>query len=245
MHAHLDIDGHLINNIRLRRGDFHEDWPSEREHLPGWGALIEVPAVLEVLDRVVAGELSAARARWLIARIGEQAVRFQHPHGCGVPDCVDGRRCRGEFEEDRLREIVRRERVDADLAVEPSSLPTVHPCTPCADCSACSCYDGAPGLCQHCRWIRSARVRAHRDIEQWKADLAAGRTYALTERRLHRWNCPTLGTVDDRLAQFEELLEATGGRADWTSLPELRSADELRRQGNQMRRCATCGPDPL
>ncbi|MEU8927503.1 hypothetical protein AB0D10_42470 [Kitasatospora sp. NPDC048545] len=186
MHAHLDIGGQPIDNIRLRRGDVYEDWAPEREHLPGWGALIEVPAVLEILDRVVVGRLDAARARWLLARIGEDAARYQQPHGCGIPDCSDGKRCHGEFEGDRLREVLRRERVDAALAVEPGPAPTVHPCTPCADCSSCSCYDGAPGLCQTCRLIRSARAGARRDAERWNTDLASGRIYARTERRLHR-----------------------------------------------------------
>ncbi|MFJ6384656.1 hypothetical protein ACIQI7_32200 [Kitasatospora sp. NPDC092039] len=245
MHAELDAGGQPIENVRLRRGDFHEDWPPEREHLPGWGALIEVPAVLELLDLVVAGRLNAARARWLLAHLGEQTVRHQHPHGCGIPECVDGRRCRGEFEEDRLQEVLRRDRVDAVLAAEPADSPAVHPCIACADCSACSCYDGTPGHCHACRLRHAARTRARQDVERWNADLAAGRTYARTEHRLHRWNCPTLSTVDDRLAQFEELLEATNGRADWTTLPELHSGDELRRRGTRTRRCATCGPDPL
>ncbi|MEW1913772.1 hypothetical protein AB0442_35995 [Kitasatospora sp. NPDC085895] len=245
MHANLDIGGWPIDNIRLRCGDFNEDWSPEREHLPGWGALIEVPAVLELLDRVAAGELSATRARWLLARIGEETIRYQHPHGCGVTDCTGGWRCRGEFEDHRQREVMRRERVDAELAVEPPAPTAVHPCTPCVDCSACSCYDGAPSLCQNCRLIRSARAGARRDVDRWNADLAGGRAYARTERRLHRWDCPTLGNVDDRLAQFEALLEATGGRASWAALPELHSADELRRRGVQTQRCAICGPDPL
>ncbi|MEU1284535.1 hypothetical protein [Kitasatospora sp. NPDC005856] len=41
------------------------------------------------------------------------------------------------------------------------------------------------------------RTRARQDVERGNADLAAGRTYARTERRLHRWNCPTLGNVDE------------------------------------------------
>ncbi|MFD7586469.1 hypothetical protein ACFV84_13735 [Kitasatospora sp. NPDC059811] len=192
----------------------------------------------------MAGRLDAARARRLLASIGEEAARFQHPHGCGVPECVDGKRCRGEFEEDRLREALRRERVDADLAVEPADSPAVHLCIPCGDCSTCSCYDGAPGRCQRCRLLYAALAHARRDVERWNADLAAGRTYARTERRLHRWDCPTLGNADDRLAQFEELLETTDGRASWAYLPELHSADELRRRRVQTQRCATCGPDP-
>ncbi|MFF2123490.1 hypothetical protein ACFVXH_39800 [Kitasatospora sp. NPDC058184] len=216
-----------------------------REHLPGWGALVEVPAVLELLDLVADGRLDAGRARWLLAELGERTLRVLDPHGCGIPECTDGKRCRGEFEEDRLGEILRRERVDAALAAGPPAPPAVHPCVPCTGCSACSCYDGTPGRCQTCRWSHAARTRARQDVERWNADLAAGRTYARTERRLHRWDCPTLGNADNRLAEFEELLEATGGRADWTALPELHSADELRRRNVQTRRRATCGPDPL
>ncbi|MFJ9447023.1 hypothetical protein ACIRRH_35025 [Kitasatospora sp. NPDC101235] len=245
MHADLDINGQPIDNIRLLYGGFHDDWPPEREHQPGWGAFVEVPAVLEILDRVAAGQLDANRARWLLANLGERAIRFRDPHGCGGKGCVDGNHCRGESKESRLREVLRRERVDAALAVEPADPPAVHPCVPCADCSACSCYDGSLGRCQRCRLRYAARARAHQDVGRWKAGLAAGRTYARTERRLHRWDCPTLGNADDRLAEFEELLEATGRMADWTTLPELYSADELRRRGVQTQRCATCGPDPL
>ncbi|MFE4399083.1 MULTISPECIES: hypothetical protein [Streptomycetaceae] len=47
MHADLDIGGRPISNIRLRCGDPRENWRPERGHLPGWGVLIEVPAVPE------------------------------------------------------------------------------------------------------------------------------------------------------------------------------------------------------
>ncbi|WP_053651256.1 hypothetical protein [Streptomyces sp. XY431] len=247
MHVDLKLGDHPVANIRVRGGLFGEDWPAEREHLPGWGALIEVPAVLEILDLVVAGHLDIARARRTIAHIGERTVRRIDPHGCGTKGCTDGNHCRGEFEEDRLREVLRRDRADAALAVEPTPAdqPATHPCQPCGDCARCSCFDGNIGICQQCQLTRSARARAHQDLSRWNTGLAAGKTYARTERRLHRWNCPTLGNPEDRLADFEALLQANRGRADWTPLPDLHSADELRRQGNQTRRCATCGPDPL
>ncbi|MFE9427723.1 hypothetical protein ACFYNO_32695 [Kitasatospora sp. NPDC006697] len=247
MHSSLRIDGHTIEGIVLRGGQFPEDWAEQRRHLPAWGTLVEIPAVLELLDLVAAGHLDASLARWFMARMGESVIRTVDPHGCGTKGCVEGNHCRGEFKEERLEELLRRERVASYLAARPAppQQPVSHPCQPCGDCSACSCYDGAPGRCQKCRWIRSARTRARQDVSRWNDGVAAGCTYAVTERRLHRWNCPTLGSADERLAAFEELLEETGGRVDWTRLPTLHTPDELRRTGNQTRRCATCGPDPL
>ncbi|MFE2727085.1 hypothetical protein [Kitasatospora sp. NPDC059327] len=247
MHANLNLGDHFIRDICVQGGHLGQDCPPGRERLPGWGALVEVPAVLELLDLVAAGHLDAARARRLLAQLGERTLRALDPHGCSIKGCVDGNRCRGEFEEGRLREVLRRERVDAALATEPTAAgrPATHPCQPCGDCARCSCFDGDIGMCQQCRLTRSARAHAQQDLSRWNAGLAAGKTYARTERRLHRWNCPTLGTPEDRLADFEALLQANRGRADWTSLPDLHSADELRRQGNQTQRCATCGPDPL
>ncbi|MFE2412293.1 hypothetical protein ACFXDE_28495 [Kitasatospora sp. NPDC059408] len=122
MHARLKLGDHSIEAIRLRGGLSYEDCSPERRSLPGWGALVEVPAVLELFDLVAAGHVDAARARWLMARIGESAVRYVDPHGCGAKGCVEGNHCNLEFEEERLEEVLRRERVDAYLAVQPSAL---------------------------------------------------------------------------------------------------------------------------
>ncbi|MGW2540439.1 hypothetical protein ACWC5I_06070 [Kitasatospora sp. NPDC001574] len=121
MHANLNLGHYSIRDICVQGGHLGQNCPPGREHLPGWGALVEVPAVLELLDLVAAGHLDAADARRLLAQLGERTPRVLDPHGCGTEGCVDGNHCRGEFEEDRLREMLRRERADTALASEPAT----------------------------------------------------------------------------------------------------------------------------
>ncbi|MFJ4188203.1 hypothetical protein [Kitasatospora sp. NPDC089509] len=174
MRADLKLGDQPIRNVRLLYGGVAENWPMEREHVPGRGAFIEVPAVLEVLDRSLAGELDTAGARRLLGELGEQVVRRTDPHGCGIKGCVDSHRCWGELAESQLQELLRRERADAALAGSGGvAEPAVHPCRPCTECSNCSCYDGTPGLCQTCRWTRGARLRARQDVERWNGALAS------------------------------------------------------------------------
>ncbi|MYS37591.1 hypothetical protein K388_07239 [Streptomyces sp. KhCrAH-43] len=126
----------------------------------------------------------------------------------------------------------------------------VHECIPCEDCSACSC-EYLKGTCRKCSHIRRVRSAAQADIARWQEQVAAGKTYAVgsTGARLHRWDCRSLNTVERGLDSLEASVEAsrsgTRSFAHWPGLPQLFTAEELRRRRYRKRNCALCGPDPL
>ncbi|MFE4205439.1 hypothetical protein ACFRSX_31110 [Streptomyces goshikiensis] len=70
-HAALNIGDEPIKNIRFTWGG---DYPKERRHLEGWGTAVEVPAVLALLDKVVAGELTAEKARAVLSSLAEKVL---------------------------------------------------------------------------------------------------------------------------------------------------------------------------
>jgi hypothetical protein len=125
--------------------------------------------------------------------------------------------------------------------------PRTHECVPCKDCGDCSC-EYIKGICQSCYHIRNAFEQGRADIARWKARLEDGATYAIGSNgtRLHRWNCPTLNSPEKSMARLEDQKPyAKGGGIYWSRLPELYTAEELRKKGTKKRNCATCGPDPL
>uniref|UniRef100_UPI003F4912D1 hypothetical protein n=1 Tax=Streptomyces achromogenes TaxID=67255 RepID=UPI003F4912D1 len=122
-----------------------------------------------------------------------------------------------------------------------------HACVPCEDCGECSC-EYIKGVCRSCSEIRSTNEQARRDITRYKRQLEAGATYAIGQHaaRLHRWDCPTLNTPEKGMARLEEQKPyAAHGGYYWSRLPDLYTAEELRRKGTKKKHCATCGPDPL
>ncbi|MEW2187794.1 hypothetical protein AB0900_31385 [Streptomyces cellulosae] len=122
-----------------------------------------------------------------------------------------------------------------------------HTCVPCKDCGGCSC-EYIKGLCRACSEIRFTMEQAQRDIARYKQQLEAGATYAVGQHaaRLHRWDCPTLSTPEKSLARLDEQKPyAKHGGFYWSRLPNLYTAEELRKKGTRKKHCGVCGPDPL
>ncbi|MER7112821.1 hypothetical protein [Streptomyces sp. NPDC000229] len=93
---------------------------------------------------------------------------------------------------------------------------------------------------------------AEEDISRWRHGVEEGRTYARGSNgnRLHRWNCQTLPTVEQSLDLLEREIETArrNGYAPgvlWQRLPQLHTAEELRKLPTRRRNYALCGPDPL
>ena len=131
-----------------------------------------------------------------------------------------------------------------ELPVPPAQ--RTHACVPCEDCGDCSC-EYIKGICQRCYNIRHVVDQAKADVDRWKAQREAGATYAIGQHatRLHRWDCPTLNTVEKSWAHLEMQKPHAQGGISWSRLPDLYTAEELRLRGVKKRNCATCGPDPL
>ncbi|MFE4336429.1 hypothetical protein ACFRQM_45935 [Streptomyces sp. NPDC056831] len=58
--------------------------------------------------------------------------------------------------------------------------------------------------------IRSARGQVEADLARWRREAEEGRPYAIGSqgKRLHRWNCQTLPTVEHSLELLEREIEA-------------------------------------
>ncbi|MEV5203227.1 hypothetical protein [Streptomyces sp. NPDC053720] len=91
----LNIGDEPIKDIRFTWGG---DYPKDRRHIEGWGTAVEVPAVLALLDKVVAGELTAERARELLAGLAEKVVLACDPEEAD-PAKRAAARCFGDCDE--------------------------------------------------------------------------------------------------------------------------------------------------
>jgi uncharacterized protein (UPF0212 family) len=65
--VHINVAGHSINDVKLAWGLV--DSGEGRRSAPSFGTHIEVPAVVELLDLVVSGKVTAAEARDILHRI--------------------------------------------------------------------------------------------------------------------------------------------------------------------------------
>ncbi|WP_406740749.1 hypothetical protein [Streptomyces atratus] len=122
-----------------------------------------------------------------------------------------------------------------------------HACVPCKTCRDCSC-EYMKGICRSCDAVQRAEREAWADIARWKAELAAGATYAIGKHatKLHRWNCSTLNNPDKGMERFEESrAHAKHTAVYWSRLPDLYTAEQLRARNFRRKSCAICGPDPL
>ncbi|MEU5898735.1 hypothetical protein [Streptomyces venezuelae] len=94
-HVVFNIGDKPIKNIRFTWGG---DYPKDRRHLEGWGAAVEVPAILALMDKVIAGELTVERARRLLASAADKVVLACDPQEAD-PDMRALARCYGDCDE--------------------------------------------------------------------------------------------------------------------------------------------------
>lgn len=108
--ANLNIGDEPIRDIRFTWGG---DYPKGRRHIEGWGTAVEVPAVLALLDKIVASELTAGQARELLAGLAEKVVLACDPEEAD-PVKRAAARCFGDCDECRPN-CVNIARTDRDI----------------------------------------------------------------------------------------------------------------------------------
>lgn len=52
-------------------------YPEQRQNVAGWGAMIEVPAVVLLLDAIAAGEITAPQAREALAPVLAELAAYK------------------------------------------------------------------------------------------------------------------------------------------------------------------------
>nr|WP_012840404.1 hypothetical protein [Streptomyces sp. W9]ACX85519.1 pCQ3_18 [Streptomyces sp. W9] len=76
----LTINGHTIPNTEWTAG---MNYPAERRWTNGWGATIEVPAVIELLELVQAGKVTLEDVKDELTNVAN-AITRQHDDGLGI-----------------------------------------------------------------------------------------------------------------------------------------------------------------
>ncbi|MFI5530225.1 hypothetical protein ACIA8O_16930 [Kitasatospora sp. NPDC051853] len=217
------------------------------------GAFVLAPDSRALLDGGLTPRARLLYATLIAARSADGVGPAECQTLAGLTDPTAARQAMDELVAEGL--VVRTDPADGTGETEPAAPagPTVrvrgtalHECRACRDCGECACPSWNTMRCWSCWRAKCVRDEARADIARWRRQREAGATYAYgrSGSRLHRWDCPTLLTVEDNLATMEESLTRPHGQGYWRRLPQLYTAEELRRKTKVRRFCLTCAPEP-